>query len=211
MGLIWNLTPGETYKQEHLHDLVWASQHHGTKKKVMKCLPNIDWISYHGDELRNGIFPAISINKGVTFIMVLALQMWISEPRVHPGRIIPAIWQLSNCCHSLRWVLRSLRVGGGGRCENTESVQFSSSFMCNPMDCSTPGFPVHHQLAELAQNLLAPVTEMHRKGMSSVSPDCYIMLYIEKPKCLNLRYLISLNEQQFFDIQTTWCLLQTSI
>ena len=22
---------------------------------------------------------------------------------------------------------------------------------CNPMDCSTPGFPVHHQLLELAQ------------------------------------------------------------
>ena len=23
--------------------------------------------------------------------------------------------------------------------------------LCNPMDCSTPGFPVHHQLLELAQ------------------------------------------------------------
>ena len=23
--------------------------------------------------------------------------------------------------------------------------------LCNPMDCSTPGFPVHHQLPELAQ------------------------------------------------------------
>ena len=28
------------------------------------------------------------------------------------------------------------------------SVQFSSSVVCNPMDCSTPGLPVHHQLPE---------------------------------------------------------------
>ena len=36
------------------------------------------------------------------------------------------------------------------------SVQFSSSTqlcptLCNPMDCSTPGFPVHHQFLEPAQ------------------------------------------------------------
>ena len=36
------------------------------------------------------------------------------------------------------------------------SVQFSSGAqscltLCDPMDCSTPGFPVHHQLPELAQ------------------------------------------------------------
>ena len=42
-------------------------------------------------------------------------------------------------------------------------AQFSSvtqSFLtlCNPMDCSTPGFPVHHQLAELTQ------THVHRVG-----------------------------------------------
>ena len=34
------------------------------------------------------------------------------------------------------------------------SVQFitqSCKTLCNPMDCSTPGLPVHHQLPELAQ------------------------------------------------------------
>ena len=34
------------------------------------------------------------------------------------------------------------------------SVQFNGSDMsnsCDPMDCSMPGFPVHHQLRELAQ------------------------------------------------------------
>ena len=33
------------------------------------------------------------------------------------------------------------------------SVQFSQSYLtlCDPMDCSTPSFPVHHQLLELTQ------------------------------------------------------------
>ena len=42
------------------------------------------------------------------------------------------------------------------------SVQFSSVTQscltfCDPMDCSTPGFPVHHQLLELAQTHVHPV------------------------------------------------------
>ena len=38
--------------------------------------------------------------------------------------------------------------------------QFSQSFptLCNPMDCRTPGFPVHHQLLEHAQ------IHIHRVG-----------------------------------------------
>ena len=36
------------------------------------------------------------------------------------------------------------------------SVAQSCPTLCKPMDCSTPGFPVHHQLPELAQ------THVHR-------------------------------------------------
>ena len=40
--------------------------------------------------------------------------------------------------------------------ESYDSVQFSSvtqmcPTLCDPMDCSTPGLPIHHQLRELAQ------------------------------------------------------------
>ena len=40
------------------------------------------------------------------------------------------------------------------------SVQFTQSCLtlCDPMDCSTPGFPVHHQLLELAW------TNVHQVG-----------------------------------------------
>ena len=47
--------------------------------------------------------------------------------------------------------------------EGNGSVQFSSVTqlcltLCDPMDCSMPGFPVHHQLPEIAQ------THVHRIG-----------------------------------------------
>ena len=55
------------------------------------------------------------------------------------------------------------------------SVAQSCLILCNPMDCSTPGFPVHQQLLELAQ------THVHRAGdaiqpsysLSSLSPPAF--------------------------------------
>ena len=42
------------------------------------------------------------------------------------------------------------------RCSTLLIIQFSSGAqscptLCNPMDCSTPGLPVHHQLPEFTQ------------------------------------------------------------
>ena len=61
-----------------------------------------------------------------------------------------------------------------------DSVQFSSvaqscPTLCDPMDCSFPGFPVHHQLLKIAQ------THVHRVGdaiqlshpLSSPSPPTF--------------------------------------
>ena len=46
------------------------------------------------------------------------------------------------------------------------SVQFTQSCLtlCDPMDCSTPGFPVHHQLLELAW------TNVHQVGDTIQTP-----------------------------------------
>ena len=38
------------------------------------------------------------------------------------------------------------------------SVTQSCPTLCDPMDCSTPGFPVHHHLLELAQTHVRPVS-----------------------------------------------------
>ena len=65
-----------------------------------------------------------------------------------------------------------------------QSVQFGSvaqscQTLCDPMDCRTPGFPVHHQLPDLAQ------TDVHRVGdaiqpshpLSSPSPAFNLSLH----------------------------------
>ena len=46
------------------------------------------------------------------------------------------------------------------------SVPQSYRTLCDPMDCSTPGFPVHHQLPELAQT----------PDIASVMPSSHLVL-----------------------------------
>ena len=52
------------------------------------------------------------------------------------------------------------------------SVAESCPTLCNPMDCSTPGFPVHHQLLELAQIQIHWVSDAIQPShpLSSPSP-----------------------------------------
>ena len=59
---------------------------------------------------------------------------------------------LSPVTHLLCSLTRLFWIDTGG----FSSVHFSSVTqscltLCNPMDCSMPGLPVHHQLSELAQ------------------------------------------------------------
>ena len=77
------------------------------------------------------------------------------------GTIIPIlqIWKLKHegvnyfvCCHITiktdavfhHWMVSGSHI-------QFSSVTQSCLTFCDPMDCSTPGFPVHHQLPELAQ------------------------------------------------------------
>ena len=55
------------------------------------------------------------------------------------------------------------------------SVQFSSvaqscPTLCDPMDCSTPGLPVHHQLLELAQTRVHQVSDAIQPTHPLLSP-----------------------------------------
>ena len=58
------------------------------------------------------------------------------------------------------------------------SVQYSCSVMSNfsnPMDCSTPGFPVRHQHLELTQTNLHQVSDAIQPShpLSSPSPPAF--------------------------------------
>ena len=58
---------------------------------------------------------------------------------------------------------------------SVSSVAQSCPTLCDPMDCSTPGLPVHHQLPELAQTHVNPVNEAIQPShpLSSPSPPAF--------------------------------------
>ena len=63
------------------------------------------------------------------------------------------------------------------RCFSVSSVAQSCLTLCNPMDCSMPGFPVRQQLPELAQTLV------HRVG-DAIQPSHSLLSF--SPLAFNL-------------------------
>ena len=60
--------------------------------------------------------------------------------------------------------------------ESQGSVQWLSHvWLCDPMDCSTPGFPVHHQLPELTQTHVHGVGDAIQPShpLSAPSPSAF--------------------------------------
>ena len=67
-----------------------------------------------------------------------------------------------------------------GSPKQSKSVQFSSIaqsclILCDPMDCSTPGLPAHHQLPEFTQTHVHWVPDVIRPShpLSSSSPPAF--------------------------------------
>ena len=58
---------------------------------------------------------------------------------------------------------------------SVSSVTQSSLTLCDPMDCSTPGLPVHHQLLELIQTYVHRVSDAIQPShpLSSPSPPAF--------------------------------------
>ena len=88
-------------------------------------------------------------------------------------------------------------------CGSVQSTQ-SCPTLCNPMDCSTPGLPVHHQLSEFTQTHVHWVSDAIQPShpLSSPSPPTFNLsqhqgifkcsaLCIRWPKCWNLSFSIS--------------------
>ena len=57
----------------------------------------------------------------------------------------------------LHWLFSKSHRAGISSVQSLSCVQ-----LCNPIDCSTPGFPVHHQLPELTQ------THVRRSGINTI-------------------------------------------
>ena len=85
----------------------------------------------------------------------------------------PTLCNLIHDVHILRW--------------NTGSVQFTSvlqscSTLCDPMNCSTPGLPVHHQHPEFTQ------THVHRvsDAIQPPHPSCPLLLLPSIPPSIRV-------------------------
>ena len=78
----------------------------------------------------------------------------------------------ASCCLFVLIVHHSLLQNG-----MDESVQSLSQCptLCDPRDCSTPGFPVHHQLPELAHTHVHRVSDAIQPShpLSSPSPPAF--------------------------------------
>ena len=57
------------------------------------------------------------------------------------------------------------------------SVTKSCLTLCDPMDCSTPGFPVHHQLPELTQTHVYRVGDAIKPSHPLFSPSPHASLF----------------------------------
>ena len=83
---------------------------------------------------------------------------WLTLCRREPGKA------LCRCCQ--RWILKDkfykqTKVDQGKRKDIAKRLTYSKArfssiaqscpTLCDPMDCSTPGLPVHHQLLESTQ------------------------------------------------------------
>ena len=77
----------------------------------------------------------------------LGIYSWTPVPTGEGtrSRVFFGFWDTTPCY--LQWF--SVYFWGSPYC--CCSVPQSSSTLCDPMDCSTPGFHVHHQLPEFAQ------------------------------------------------------------
>ena len=108
--------------------------------------------------------------------------------------------------------------------ELLEWVQFSSGAqssptLCNPMDCSTPGFTVHHQLPELAQTQVHRVCDAIQPShpLSSPSPPAFNLsqpqglfpvsvLHIRWPKYWSFSFSISPSNEyaRLISLRSDW-------
>ena len=88
------------------------------------------------------------------------------------------------------------------------SVQFTSVAqlcltLCDPMDCSTPGLLVHHQLPELTQTHVCRVSDAIQSSHPLWSWSSPILCYTAGPPSLSVVYVVlcicqSLSPSLFF-------------
>ena len=95
----------------------------------------------------------------------MRLLSWNQKPLKSTCVVIPF--------YRMRTVPKYLsKVTGRGSCLQFSSIAQSCLTLCDPVDCSTPGLPVHHQLPEFTQTYVHWVGDAIQPShpLSSPSP-----------------------------------------
>ena len=86
--------------------------------------------------------------------IIIHLNIWDNRwPWIHPhiDMEIEELGDSLGCFHEYSFILLQPWLSCGTQDLCCYSVAQSCPALCDPMDCSTPGLPVHHQLPELTQ------------------------------------------------------------
>ena len=77
--------------------------------------------------------------------------------------------------YSTLFIIRETQIKATSHQSEFSSVAQPCPTLCDPMDCSTPGFPVQHQILELAQTHLQQVSDAIQPShpLSSPSPPAF--------------------------------------
>ena len=133
------------------------------------------WGLYHSVQLLPIFYTPTSIDPKSTFQLTSRMQTSITESLPREPNLT---WH-----RLLLSLLSSVQFN---------SITQSSLTLCDPMDCSTPGYPVHHQLPEFTQ------THVHRVG-DATQPSHPLL---SPSPAFNLSHSnTTVQKHQFFGIQ----------
>ena len=141
----------------------------------------------------HGSQASLSITNSWSLFRLMSIELVMPSNHLilcHPLLLLPSIFLWNNsisACHQhllfYCWPSCSLSQRNSSlwhRTSKVACVQFSSvaqscPTICGPMDCSTPDFPVHHQLLELVQTHVHRVSDAIQPShpLSSPSPPAF--------------------------------------
>ena len=89
--------------------------------------------------------------------------------------IIARIWKQPRCPSADKWIRKLWYTYTMEHSIQFSSVAQSCPTLCDPMNCSTPGLPVHHQLPEFTQTHVLQVSDATQPShpLSSPSPPAH--------------------------------------
>ena len=91
--------------------------------------------------------------------------------RENPRKLWKEIYPKDESIWTKDWYLTHFLVRVGDLSQSVSSVAQSCLTLCDPMDCNTPGFPVHHQLLELIQTHIHSVSDTIQSSHPLRSPS----------------------------------------